>query len=773
MVNLNGDWTLYPIEKSGNITEPRGLEPKKAIKAKVPGNVEIDLISAGMLPEDIFKGENIRQAEKYELYDWWYEKKFTTPKHSRDMMLCFEGVDTIAEYWLNGRKFASSDNALTEHVFNVTEYLNPEGEENTLYVYIKSAVVEANHYDYDFYIKKGTWPWSDGMMIRKAPHSFGWDIMPRAVSAGIWKDVSLYERDLIEIDQIYYRLFYMDSEAPGIRFIWQLDIPDELLKSDIKVKFTGRCGDSSFEVIDKVRFKSDGTEVRVKDAKLWWPSGYGEANLYDVTMTVLLDDNEVSKRDITIGFREVKLERTSATLNERGHFRFIVNGVKIMCRGTNWVPLSPYHSMDKKRYKKALPLLSEINCNMVRLWGGNVYEQDEFYDYCDRNGIMVWQDFSMACMTYSQHEDFCRKMEEEAVKVVRRLRHHSSIVLWCGDNECDIGHDGFGTRPENNRLTREVIPRVLENNELLTARPYIPSSPCVDEISGNDIALWAENHVWGNREYFKSDFYTRQNAEFISEIGYLSMTSVESLKKFIDEEYLWDYKDNPQWIFHSTSQTENPHQVDVFIVDDIKAMFGDVPNNLTDFCMASQIVQAEAMKFFMERMRSDRSKYSGVLLWNLLDGWPQNSTGMVDYYFDKKLSFKYVKNSQKPFAMFVGEQANWQNPLIAANDTLKEKNVSYKVYDIDNGEVWSEGKFKIHPNSTKTVDSLKLNISKHSFLVLEWTVDGVKHYNHYLAGRPGFDFEKYKRWLEKFNQISSKTEYLLYKSEKYKLIYKN
>ena len=121
MVNLNGDWTLYPIEKSGNITEPRGLEPKKAIKAKVPGNVELDLISAGMLPEDIFKGENIKQAEKYELYDWWYEKKFTTPKHSRDMMLSFEGVDTLAEYWLNGRKFASSDNALTEHVFNVTE----------------------------------------------------------------------------------------------------------------------------------------------------------------------------------------------------------------------------------------------------------------------------------------------------------------------------------------------------------------------------------------------------------------------------------------------------------------------------------------------------------------------------------------------------------------------------------------------------------------------------------------------------------------------------
>lgn len=755
MINLNGDWKLYPIEKCGEVTEPNQLHQKKAIKAKVPGNTELDLIEAGLLPAEIFKGENIRQAEKYELYDWWYEKKFTTPEHSRDMILRFDGVDTLAEYWLNGKKFGTSDNALVEHEFNITEYLNPTGEENTLCVYIKSAVVEANHYDYDFYLKKGTWPWSDGMMIRKAPHSFGWDIMPRAVSAGIWKDVTLRERDLIEIDQLYYRLFYLDSDAPGIRFVWQLDIPDELLKADIKVKFEGSCEDSVFEVTDNVRFKSDGTEVRVKDAKLWWPAGYGDPNLYDVTMTVLLDGKEVTRKDIALGFREVELERTAATLTERGHFRFIVNGVKIMCRGTNWVPLSPYHSMDKERYKQALPLLTEINCNMVRLWGGNVYEQKEFYDYCDRNGIMVWQDFSMSCMTYSQHEDFCKKMEEEAIKVVRRLRHHTSIVIWCGDNECDIGHLGFGTKPEKNRLTREVIPRVLENNEMLTARPYIPSSPCVDEISGKDMALWAENHVWGNREYFKSDFYTKQNAEFISEIGYLSMVSEESLKKFIDKEYLWDYKDNPQWIFHSSDQKGNPHQVDVFIVDDIKAMFGDVPDNLSDFCLASQICQAEAMKFFMERMRSDRDKYSGILLWNLLDGWPQNSTGMVDYYFDKKLSFKYVKNSQKPFAMFLGEQNNWHNPLIAANDTLTEKNVTYKVYDIDSKEVWSQGEFKIAPNSTKTVDSVKLNISKQSFLVLEWTVDGVKHYNHYLAGRPGFDFEQYKRWLEEFGKLLS------------------
>lgn len=233
------------------------------------------------------------------------------------------------------------------------------------------------------------------------------------------------------------------------------------------------------------------------------------------------------------------------------------------------------------------------------------------------------------------------------------------------------------------------------------------------------------------------------------------MVSEESLKKFIDKEYLWDYKDNPQWILHSSNQTGNPSQVDVFIVDSMKAVFGDVPDNLSDFCLASQIVQGEAMKFFMERMRSDRDKYSGILLWNLLDGWPQNSTGMVDYYFDRKLSFKFVKNSQKPFAMFLGEQNNWHNPLIAANDTLNEKNVSYKVYDIDSNEVWSQGEFKIQPNSTKTVDSLKLNISKQSFLVVEWTVDGNTHYNHYLAGRPGFDFETYKGWLEKFSKLLS------------------
>lgn len=754
MLKLDGKWKLYPIEKSGSVRTPAELIKKKAISATVPGNVELDLIAAGELPEDIFKGENVVLAEKYELYDWWYETSFITPGYERDLVIRFDGVDCIAEYWLNGRKFGTSDNALVEYEFNISDYIKPEGEENILHVYIKSAVVEANHKDYDFYLKKGSWPWSDGMMIRKAPHAFGWDIMPRAVSAGIWKDVAIYENDVIGIKQLYYRLYNTDKTNGGIFFFWELDIPDDLLGNDMYVEFIGKCGESEFYAKDKVRFKADGMPVIVENVKRWWPYGYGEAALYDVRMNVLLKGEVASTKKIKIGFRDVVLERTPVKDGKIGEFRFIVNGVKIMCRGTNWVPLSPYHSQDKERYKKALPLLSEIGCNIVRCWGGNVYEQDEFYDYCDRNGIMVWQDFSMACMAYSQHDDFCKAIEDEAVKVVRRLRTHPSIVLWCGDNECDFGLDVFGTPPSQNRLTREVIPRVLQNNEY-SSRPYIPSSQCIDEMCNFDREKCAEDHIWGNREYHKSDFYVNSKARFLSEIGYLSTPSEESVKKFIDEDFLWPYENNEQWILHSSNQRNNPKQIDVFIVDTIRHFFGEVPDNLSDFCIASQIVQAEAMKFFMERVRTDRERFSGIMLWNLLDGWPQMSTGMVDFYFDKKLSFDYVKRSQTPFVIFMGEQQNWSNPLIAANDTLDIKHGTYKVFDVESEEVIAEGEFEVQPNETLVLDEIKMNTAKQNFYVIEWVVDGEKSYNHYLCGMPGFDLKKYCRWLNRFNSMIS------------------
>ncbi len=748
-MKLNGKWKLYPIEDSGSAVVPEDLKDIKSIEANVPGNVELDLIENGILPENIFYGMNIKLAEKYETYDWWYKTEFDTPEHTRNMIIRFDGVDCFAEYWLNGKRFAQSDNALVEHEFDITEYLMPQGEENQLFVKIKSPFMEANEMSYDLYNVQGHWnPDVDGIATRKAAHSYGWDIMPRAVSAGIWRDVTVYEKDIISISQVNYCVDSLDENEAEIRFMWELDIPGEMLKKDNYVVISAKCGNSDIEVREKVYFKLGKAVVKVHNPKVWWPYGYGEANVYDAVISVESDGRVVSKKRFNLGIKTVHLERTDITDGINGRFEFIINGVRIICKGANWVQLDAYHSRDITRYDKALDLLKDVGANIVRCWGGNVYEQDCFYDFCDKNGIMVWQDFAMACGAYPQNEAFYRKIEEEAVKVVRRIRTHPCLILWSGDNECDQLLRAFGADPSKNKITREILPRVVQNND--TSKPYLASSPYISKRAVKDFKSLPETHLWGPRDYFKSDYYRLSKAHFISEIGYYGCASPNSLKKFIAPEYLCDYRNNEQWNLHSSDQRNQDVRIRV-LADEIKVFFGYIPSELDDFSKASQFVQAEGMKYFIERVRCDRTK-SGIIWWNLLDGWPENTEAVVDYYFEKKIAYDYIKRAEAPFVMMIDEVTEWNNMLIAVNDTLEKKYTEYKVWDIDTKECFASGKFLIEANSILKIKNIKMLYSEKRFLVIEWKMDGKTYYNHYLSGMPSFDFERYKEQFEKFNE---------------------
>lgn len=747
MIELNSVWRLYPIEKSGAVKTPQELADYRFIPAKVPGNVELDMIEDGMLPKDIFKGMNITSAEKYELYDWWYETTFITPQHSRNLILRFEGVDCIAEYWLNGKYFGTSDNSLTEFEFDITDYIAPEGETNNLFVKISSAIVVSNHIDYDLFNIAGHWnPDADGISLRKPQHAFGWDIMPRAVTAGIWRKVFLYEKDIVSIKQVNYHILSVTENEAEIRFLWELDIPDTLLKTDMIVRIHASCGDSKFSTEEKVYFKLGRADAKILMPKLWWPFGYGQPNVYDTSLEVVIDGNVVSEKNFNVGIRTAKLIREDITDGKNGKFEFIINGERIICKGTNWVPLSPYHSCDHNRYDRALALVKDIGCNIVRCWGGGVYEEDCFYDFCDRNGIMVWQDFCLACAAYSQSKTFCSQIEAEAVKVVRRLRTHPSLVLWAGDNECDLLTKSFGGVPEMNIITRKILPNVVRNND--TLRDYLPSSPFYTRAAAENNALLPEDHLWGPRDYYKSDFYKQSKALFVSEIGFLGCPGAESLSKFLDEDKLFPYPENEQWNLHSSDQRNRPYFTKL-LIKNIRQMFGDISDDLDQLCMASQIVQGETFKYFIERVRCDRNK-SGVIWWNLLDGWPQISNAIVDYYFEKKLAYSYVKRAQQPFVLMIDELNDWNCTLIAANDTLTEKKGTYKIIDACDCKTIAEGTFYVGKNTLKKLYKLPMLYSDKRFLIIEWTLDGQNFYNHYLCGMPAFDLAWYRSQFENF-----------------------
>ena len=263
--------------------------------------------------------------------------------------------------------------------------------------------------------------------------------------------------------------------------------------------------------------------------------------------------------------------------------------------------------------------------------------------------------------------------------------------------------------------------------------------------------MFVERHLWGPRDYFKSPFYAQSKACFVSETGYHGCPAIESVREIVDPGYEWPIY-NEQWTLHSSDQKGHDHRVHL-MDDQIRQLFGRPAESLEEFVLASQISQAEAKKFFIERIRMGRPQKTGVIWWNLLDGWPQMSDAVVDYFYRKKLAYSYIKRSQAPVALMVREMSAWNYTLVAANDTLHPVDGTYRVTDIATGECFGEGAFHVDANTCTDLQKIRMMYSDQRMLLIEWTIDGQKSYNHYLCGFPAFSLETYTEWLHKLQEI--------------------
>lgn len=733
-VSLNGTWQLCGKPQEGNGAERLHLE------ATVPGCVQLDLSRAGYLPEDLYMGENILETEKYETWEWWYSRGFTAPAERENVFLVFEGVDCVAHYYLNDQKLGDSENMFISHEFEVGQFL--QDGENTLLVHLESPVLAAHALDQTI---DGFMAWHTvNNNIRKPAHGYGWDIMPRAVTSGLWRDVKLELRDPVSFSQIYFC-----TKGNQCEFLYELACKYDDL-ADLEIEVEGSCKDSCFHATGKPsRGKADWIPVTIKKPYRWWPYGYGEPNIYEATARIYSKGKLVHETSTHFGIRDVQLDRTDITDGTNGRFRFLINGVEIMCKGSNWVPMDAFHSRDAQRYDAALDLVKDIGCNILRCWGGNVYEDHQFFDFCDRNGIMVWQDFAMACALYPQDTRFEKLMRQEVQSVVRKLRQHPSLVLWAGDNEVDMIAVAHGFDPAGNRVNREFIPQTICRNDKY--RPYLPSSPYVSDAVYRTGTLknLPENHCWGARDYFKSDFYKNNFAHFISETGYSGCPSLESIKKFITPDRVWPYQNNSQWILHSSDQLGSDARV-MLMHNQLRQLFGEIPADPEDYILASQISQAEAKKYFIERMRVGRPNKTGIIWWNLLDGWPQFSDAVVDYYYNKKLAYGYIKRCMAPFSIIADEIADWNIKLFACNDTLQGKTGHFTVMDAETKEILLEDDFTAEANASTCIGAIPVYYSDRKLLLMCWDVNGETGSNHYLCGYPPFDLKWYRRLLEEY-----------------------
>lgn len=745
-MTLDGEWrlSLFP-QATTPVRLPSDLTAHPSISAAVPGNVELDLVRAGLLPEDLYFGENLRTVRAYEAHEWWYQREVevSAGTAARDPELVFHGVDCLATYWLDDELLGESASMFIEQRFPLSGRL-VGGRVHTLTVRLRSPLLEAMGGDCG---PRQTRSWGvftpEAIRIRKAAHGYGWDIMPRVVSAGLWRGVELATHDADEFRELYVYTLHADGERAELGFHYVLNTSPEHLR-DAELQITGVCGASRFESVQRIHRFAGLLRVAVSAPCLWWPVGYGAPGLYEVTVAFRQAGRTLATRTLRVGIRTVELDRSPGT------FLFRVNGVPILVKGSNWVPADAFHSRDAARIDANLALFAEAGCNMVRCWGGSVYEDTPFFDRCDELGLMVWQDFAMACGLYPQDDAFAEQLRREAVAVVRKLRGHASLVVWCGDNECDENAFAAGVDPTVNRLTREVLPRVLADED--PDRPYLPSSPYFtpEAVAANDIHVLPERHLWGPRDYYKSGYYRANRAAFVSEIGFHGCPCVASIRKFIDQEHLWPWRDNPQWAFHAADPIglEGPYAYrSELMAKQIRYVFGEAPQALEDFALASQIVQAEAKKSFVETTRLKKWDRTGVIWWNMIDGWPQFSDAVVDYYRTKKLAFHYVRRAQQPLCLMVSEPEGGFVRVVAGNDSREARSGTFRVRDADTDTVLLEGAFAVAANANTELGRLPVAAGTSRLLLLDWTAAGSTGANHALVGDPPYALDRYRAWL--------------------------
>lgn len=759
---LNGPWRLtYGPQRAICAAKPADLPPGDwmTIDATVPGAVELDLMEAAVI-DDLTVGARVEEIRRFETYEWWFARDFETPdiEVGERVELVFEGLDTFASVWLNGDYLGGADNMLIAHRFDVTNRLR-HGAVNHLTIQIRSATLEGRARELEpiqFIL-----PWrAEGVGLRKASHMYGWDIMPRLVSAGIWRDVALEVTPPSRWRSIYWTTLEAapQTKRARLRVDWSFDT-DRREIDDLRVRATISSDEWTVHSEEFITIGVHGrATLNLKDIDLWWPRGYGAPALYDARLDLVDGEGTIlDSRSCRIGLRIVELRHTDiSTLEQPGEFVFLVNGERVFVRGANWTPLDALHARDPQHLPAACEMLSDLNCNMARCWGGGVYEDHAFFDFCDENGVLVWQDFAYACDMPPQTDEFAAIARHEAEAVVKKLRNHPSLAVWVGGNEVDSlsSRAGVGLDPNDEKISREVLPAVVRRLDPL--RPYLPNSPYHSPEAnrlGNQRALLPEVHLWGKRGFFKDEFYTNQPAQFIGEVGYHGCPSRKSMEQFLDAEHVWPWQRNDQWLAKASRPYPNIDRCDYRIplmAEQIARFFEEAPDELDDFILASQITQAEADKFFVEWARQGKWRRTGVLWWNLRDGWPLFSDAVVDYYGRRKLAYWYLKRSQATVCAIVGEAEAGRHPLIIANDSRLPHVGHVVVRNADTDDFLLEKEFLVDPNDATIVEYLPRPIGQEMWL-LSWTIGESLYQSHYLAGDPPFSLRQYRRWLDRLD----------------------
>ncbi|MEU6253518.1 glycoside hydrolase family 2 protein [Streptomyces sp. NPDC047043] len=585
-----------------------------ALPAVVPGCVHTDLMAAGVIP-DPFLGTNETEVAWVGRREWTYETELRAgpPSEHEQTDLVFEGLDTVAEVMVDGRLLGRTRNMHRSHRFDVT------GLEGRLSVRFVSAYAEAEAVRGRVGERPAAYA-EPYQYIRKMACSFGWDWGPTLVTAGIWRPVRLERWSTARIARVRPLV-----RVEGGLGVVELHVEVERSRVEVPLAVEATVGGA------RVRGKVDGTagvvRLEVPEARLWWPRGYGEQPLYDVELTLLGGTEALDAWRRRIGFRTVGLD-TSDDADGSG-FTLVVNGERLFVRGVNWIPDDVFPSrITRERYRERLRQAADAGVDLVRIWGGGIYESEDFYDACDELGLLVWQDFPFACAAYPEEQPLRGEVEAEARENVVRLMPHPSLVLWNGNNENLWGFRDWGWEP---RLGGDswgegyylgVLPRVVA--ELDPTRPYTAGSPWSGSWARhpNDPAHGTHHswEVWNREDYAE---YRSEVPRFVAEFGWQAPPAYATLRRALPGEEL--APDSPGMLHHQKADDGNGK-----LERGLARHFAVPEGDFGRWHYLMQVNQARAVAAGIEHWRSHWPVCAGTVVWQLNDCWPVTSWAAVD-----------------------------------------------------------------------------------------------------------------------------------------------
>jgi beta-mannosidase len=693
-LSLSGSWTF------------REANTPHWLPATVPGSVHLELLALGRIP-DPFVADNELQVQWVGERDWEYRRTFAADEAllaENQVWLVCDGLDTLADVSINGQLVGHGENMFQTYRWDVKPLLR--AGENEIHIRFGGPITYVRAKDAIRHMGGVEQPGTP--YIRKAPCHFGWDWGPKLPPIGPWKDIRLEGYTQARLEDVYLRQRHTPE---GVVVSAEISV-DRWTRKDLKaiLRLKGPGGSLQRSQVILGQDFSGVAEIQVKDPQLWWPNGYGQQPLYKVEVQLINGRTVLDTYTAQMGLRTIELRMEDDQYGQS--FEFVVNGVRIFAKGADWIPADSFPTrVSDELLDHLLGSAAAANMNMLRVWGGGVYEEERFYDLCDRYGILIWQDFIFACNVYPKDQELFENFGVEAVHNIRRLRHRASLAMWCGNNEMEMGWNHWGwDKPENvdlkaayDRMFHHFIPDILAEEDPDT--PYWPSSPSsgipFQNPNGNDRGDAHYWDVWHGRKPFTA--YRTQFPRFMSEFGFQSLPPYETVCTYAAPQD----QNMTSYIMEHHQRSGSGNGLMISQMTDTFRM----PKNFQSLVYLSMMLQAEGIRYGVEHWRRNMNRVAGTLIWQLNDCWPVASWASVDYFGRWKALHYAARRFYAPLMLSAEDKGTQIDLHVSSDQTSEWQGVVKWSLETLNGEKLDSGETSVTVGALQSVAVCKLDFA--------------------------------------------------------------